>query len=989
MIGVIAVPDHYFSTGVSIPVKQGSVTCGADASACRGGPLTPNEAKPQIGGAFPYDSVPLNNNSTGNTKTGDNDLKLSEAEMQLLTAPSPGGNILEQKDFYERNRDCLKQFLKDDPSILNGSTVRYLRHVKSTTSNDVMRSLCEQRITLLSRLADIEAHLVVLNKILDEATLVLESGVLEEENLTDLPGEGVDKQSGGETQYAREGQVSALDMGDYLSRPVRLLEQPLALNTDINIRLAVWDLFSLAPSVRAKMRNFAYLKGNLKLRIAVSGSPFHYGRLLVSYQPYGPYNINIAQHAAALTPTWRPMYLNYLSQAPGSTTIDVKENRPLELECPFLAPKPMHRLFNAATTTISGVTSFDDLKNAGDLFIYSLNQVSAVSASPTTVYLQIYAWIDNAEMGTNTATLMDITTESGPDEHKTGPIENVASRALEISSALENVPSIGFLAKASSIVLGATRSLAAHFGWSRPVLTTNPTIFKLEPFQNGAHTIGSETLQRITLDPKQELTIDPRITGSSEDEMSISHIAQRCSYYNTFTWSPGAVVMGTPLHIANVTPCIGSKAVVATTNYVQPTAMCFAAQPFVYWRGDVTYRFEVVASAFHRGKLAVVWEPNVSQISAISANIAFNKQYIRIIDIQETSTFEVTVKWGSYRSWLLVSPPNAISNNQGGLFTVPIGYVNGTIMVTPFTQLQSPDGSSVAVNCYAYADNIRFNQLSQGNMPTKRGTGLTFAMADVSEEDPIDIIEAESGYDEEFTSRGVGATSKVVSQPLNHSTATFDNISEYHFGEQPVSFRTLMKRYVTNAVTSVGTFGSAGAFFKQTLVQPIMLVNGMPYGTTGAVPIDLYTYLKYAYLGVRGGIRRRFHYTNPMGQGNLSQVRVTLRTPETSDVTSQNTTTNPCVSFLTGTVMFVPSTVGGVEFELPFYTNNLWLFAFNDSVVPSAAASSNEMESNYTRNFELSFEVFGAMSTASAVYDGAIGEDFSFLRYQGAPFFSY
>ncbi len=869
-------------------------------------------------------------------------------------------------------------------------SIRQSRRLLQTSTNTLEVCLLDRHIYLIEQLEDTRSHLRVLNAIIDRIGIPVESES-SIENIVDIPGDGTDERSAGSSAYPMEGQRLTLDMGDFLSRPVQLLEQTLALSTDINIRLKVWDLFFLAPSVRAKTRNFAYFKGNLNVRIAVSGSPFHYGRLLVSYQPYAAYNQNLVQHAAALTANWRPLMLNYLSQAPGATVINVNENKPLDLECPFIAPKPMHRLFNFASTTISGVTSFDDLKNAGDLFIYSLNQAKAVSATPSSLYIQVYAWVDKAELGTNTATLMDITTESGTykkpaskkDERKTGPVENVASRALEISQALEVVPSIGFMAKASSIALGALTHLAAHFGWSRPSLIAQPVIVKLEPFQNGAQTIGTETIQRITLDPQQELTVDPSITGDTEDNMTIAHIARRVSYYTTFTWAPGSTIMGNPIHIANVTPCLGSKATVAATKYIQPTALCYSALPFAYWRGDITFRFEVVCSAFHRGKLAVIWEPNIAQNSSIVANFSYNKQYVRIVDIQETHTFEVTVQWGSYRSWLLCSTAAGVENSQGGLFTFPIGLANGFIAVTPFTQLQSPDGSSVSINAYVYSTNMRYNQLTATNVPTKRGTGLTMAFGDVG---PIPV---ESASDIVTEHVGVSNPTSPKELMLNESTANTMGISELYFGEQPVSFRTLMKRYVTNYSGAVGAWGVANTYYAHYLTRPIIPINGMPYGSTSVAIVDLYSYLKYAYLGQRGGYRYRIHYSALLEGGPLSQTRVARRGLESADVTASTTTTNAAMSTLEGTAMFVPQTVGGVEVEFPFYSNNMFVFSFSDVAVPAAAIATNEMEGTYTRNFDVFVESIGYNPAGWATLDFAAAEDFCFLRFQGAPFYSF
>jgi hypothetical protein len=55
--------------------------------------------------------------------------------------------------------------------------------------------------------------------------------------------------------------------------------------------------------------------------------------------------------------------------------------------------------------------------------------------------------------------------------------------------------------------------------------------------------IGNDTGHRITLDPKQEISVDPRICGTTEDEMSVMAIAGREGLLDQQTWN----VSNTPM----------------------------------------------------------------------------------------------------------------------------------------------------------------------------------------------------------------------------------------------------------------------------------------------------------------------------------------------------------------------------------------------------------------------------------------------------------
>lgn len=886
--------------------------------------------------------------------------------------PESSVPLSDQISFYKDQRDLIISEMERFSPYDKVSLYSLRRRLPTCDKRE--RDEIKRVQRLRHRLEDINSTINILERLRDSRyEIIMESEKVE--NFGDLPGASVDEKSAGTSDYTQEGQKNFLLLDDFLSRPVKIYDGQLATGTDLNLQLSIWDLFTLQPSVRSKLRNFAYLKGNMHVRIVVSGSPFHYGRLLVSYQPYASYNENITQHLTALpTAGWRTLFLNYLSQAKGAVTINVNENRPVEVEAPFISPKPMFRLFNNSAAVISAVTSFEDLAEAGDLFIYSINQVGAVSSAPTPIYIQVYAWMDNAELGTNTATQLDIQTESMRDERMTGPVEHLASSAQEISNALVSAPYVGIYAKASSVIFGALRMVASHFGWSKPTMINAPSRVKNEPFQNGANTIGYDTNQRLVLDPRQEVTVDPRVVGISEDDMAICSIASVPSYYNTFTWDDSDAIMQTPLHVAKVTPCLGSTTTALGVNYVQPTALAFSAAPFQFWRGDITFRFEVVCSAFHRGKLAVIYEPNLAQQALIVTNFEYNKQYMRVIDIQETTTFEVTVEWAAPRPWLQVSTASAVGVNQGVLSTTGVSTANGFIAVVPFTKLQSPDGSSVKVNTYVYSKNIRYNVLSPTNMPSRHEVPAPGMMLDIP-------TEAENMYNNPMS----GLSSDVLAFTLNPSTATTEHVSEICFGEQPVSFRALLKRYVTSKTAAYVAAGAANTYYKLQYYTAIMPPNENAFGTL-ATRNTLFSYLYYAYLAYRGGIKIRIHPTTTTDIKRLSQNRISLRPPSNTTESSVAYYTSVASADLQGTASYVPHTNGGLEAEIPFYSPNLFHLSFTTNPTPTTLS---EFEGMYTRSFAYELEIQDPIPAGEFVVDYAIADDFSFMRFTGAQFYSY
>jgi hypothetical protein len=841
----------------------------------------------------------------------------------------------------------------------------------------------QERLDLLAQLADIDATInrydrliAKTREIVSQAEVVTDainsSNVDVHQNVLDVSGIVANTSSSGVSKVPSIGQREVLSMSAFLERPIEIDTFEVKIGDDTSAVYPLWDLITSNPSVRAKLRNFAYLKANLRVRIAISGTPFHAGKYLVSYQPY-PLNNDTLQHLLTMVtaiPSARTLLLSYLSQAPGSIVMDVKDNRPMELLIPFISSKPMHRLFNVTSSAISAATSFVDLLHAGSLYFYSLNSPSAVSASPSPISIQIYSWMEAVELGTTTATQLEITTEG---ERGPGPVERVATALSTFSAALIAVPSIAPLARASTMFLSGVAGVASWFGWSRPIIEDDTRFMKSRPFTNSCVTIGKETSEKLTYDPLQELNVDPRICGIDKDELVLSHLCAIESFLTTFTWSPLDTPLADPIWLTKVTPTLSNFVVNLGKAYVVPSPMAFVATCFQYWRGTIKFRFQVVCSAFHRGKLAFFFEPNINQYAIIDADIATNKNFLKIIDIQETQCVEFCVHWAQPRAWALVPLPTTADDNfssSGTLANIASDYQNGYIGVVPFTDLQSPLDDDVLVNVFVSGEDLQFNDMTDYNFPTDREV----------------VSEAANLTDNKNDT-------EVTCLDLNETTGVSNNTSDYHFGEQPLSFRTMLKRYVRTAVPADRI--SVGGNFTLRYTGRILPLPMPQYGTTSVGNVNLMSYLRYAFLGVKGGIRKRFSVMldNLAAGGqahNLSGCTIVSLSDPFSTPTLNAFTDGTDVPYprQRGSVMYVPNTNGGIEFEIPYYSNNLFTFSCTDDGV--GTQGTDEMEINWLKAYLLDYGEYRANGQlARAVECSAAAEDFTFMRFLGAPYYSY
>jgi len=360
-----------------------------------------------------------------------------------------------------------------------------------------------------------------------------------------------------------------------------------------------------------------------------------------------------------------------------------------------------------------------------------------------------------------------------------------------------------------------------------------------------------------------------------------------------------------------------------------------------------------------------MYEPNVRQGALINTALALNKNYMKIVDIQETQDVEFCVNYAQPFVWLkTVAPGQSILMHGTSLDYTGLGIVNGFISVTPFTALQSPDDSGVYINVYVSGEDMQFNLMTSVNMPVQR------------------MVVTESSDD------GISPPVDYTCFDLNPTSENALTTSEYCFGEQPLSFRSTIKRYVTTS-TNVDTFNST-AHDTVTYVRNIILPASPSYGASGITNYPFHiTYLPYAFLGVRGGVRKRLRFYK-VGEDysvGMSSIAM-LNEPEASLTTSGPTKSVGSYHMkMIGAAQFMPRTNGGVEIELPYYSPNLFSFSFANDFIGDQTLG--QMSTTWVKNFSYITDTNLVSVTAHLGVETAAAEDFTFMRFMGAPYYTF
>jgi hypothetical protein len=778
--------------------------------------------------------------------------------------------------------------------------------------------------------------------------------ILPTQNLVDMGGDAEDVATSGSNSFWNPAEDTYLDMDEFVERPVKLLSQAIPAEDEFGLTLRPWNLFLADPAVRSKLKNYAFARFDLVLRISISATPFHYGKVICSYFPYD--GANAVLNVMDTYPY--PVFLKYSVQQQGAITIDAKSNKPLEMVIPYLSVTPMGRLWNNSASVLTSVDDFEDF-DLGRVEITVLNKLQTTQLDGSLPYIHIYAYAKNFHVAGSTGTLTDITTES--DERKVGPVERMASSTLPMVKAMTSVPSIAPLAVASHMAVSGFRDMAAFFGWSYPVQAGYAQRVKMEPFANGANTIGMDTGKRITCDPLQELTIDPSFANVSHDELAIADICKREGLLSQVRWSSVDQALDGVIFQCAVSPRVGET---FGDGWIMPTPLAFAATPFRYWRGSMTFRIEIVCNAFQRGKLLIGFEPNVPQYSLMAGGLSLNKQQVRILDIQECQNMEFVVEWNSNKAYSRNVNDNQISLTIGPGGTQMTRYSTGVFYIVPFTELQTQTGFDVGVNVYVRSDSMTFNRFSPRYLP---------------DDPPMDYAPARPALEDEkldITSESYTvASDPVMTEKLTEETLGIENINLQHFGETHVSFRSLLKRFWQN-VSYIMVAPSSETSLCTFNIFPTNL-NGFP----AQFDRNLYKFLRYAFVGQRGGFRKRLLYKNS-GTGDKF-LTVSLTDESTSyGAVGFAASTNPTPPFSQhGSVAFCPQTNSGIEFEVPFYSSNLFAWSFRADPFDPAGVSNYDNEA--TRQY-VTYVTTTAASPVTFSELQATGEDFTFVRWAGA-----
>lgn len=749
---------------------------------------------------------------------------------------------------------------------------------------------------------------------------------------------------------------------DFFSRPVKIATYTWNIGELLDRVFNPWSLFFGDSRVINRINNYNLLRAELQVKFVINGTVFHYGMVMPSYVPISNHDnltkVRSGVNQDAIAASQRPHIFLSPTNSLGGT-----------MSLPFF--------WNANWLSIPDAT----WSEMGEIEIKSLNKLRHANGGTTPVTLTIFARALNVKVSVPTTESSSSLVPQSRDEYGKPMVSKMATSVANAMGYLDKTPVIGPYVKATGMVASVVASIASAFGYSRPNVITDPQHMRLLTFGNLASTDMADTSFKLSLDSKQELTIDSRTVGlDGQDQMTISYIVTKQSYLNSFVWTV-ADPANTLLYSIGVTPCLFNT---YATSEIHMTPVCFAALPFKYWHGTMKFRFQVVTSALHRGRIKVVYDPRgISSTTQPGYNVA----YTRIIDITETSDFEVDVGWANPLAFLQVGGIDPNSIPFANLDTVPFNdsTFNGTISVYVVNDLVVPGSST--------------NNEAEINVFVSGGEDMQFTTPTSMHYANLSVYENQSGMD---TIADLCPTTALPVQEVMANT-TNSHVNDVYFGERIVSFRSCLKRYnkymslplESEAIVNdqYATFTTSNFPLNYGHDPSGVAQYGFPTPKTyNPVFNTLLTYLSPAYVAHRGTIRSKYRLITSDTHA-VSDITVYRSDVEyepwlltlTDDISTANSPSENQLILLSRTTnqwegVYRTTNAGYVANEVEFPDYNDRRFSFSRNLLHLATP-----QSKYRQCHTVHFNVKKESDLDYLERYVAAGEDFSMFFFLAVP----
>lgn len=688
----------------------------------------------------------------------------------------------------------------------------------------------------------------------------------------------------------------------FLSRPIILRQG----NFNITDTYSFLDSMSMpyaaltsanAVMWREKLRGIFGIRMDMKFRLVVNANRFQQGRYAMGWVPLaGPkrttsslkeISVNNSHVATLVQRTTIPR-----------VEVDLASDTVAELVVPFVSSRTFYNL--------NAVLAATNEYPLGFLNIYPYSPLVSPAGSTVAGYT-LYVSFENVHLfGASSP-------QSGLKRHvriadkevsqkASGPISSVSQAISKGFKEFANIPLLSTYATGISWVADRVTNVASVFGWSKPLAGDSMAKMLIMQAPNHNTIDGDSDARAMSYLTKPGVVAFAGASGTDYDEMDFSYIVRKPAWFNTMTWS-NTMVSGTILTNGTIGVMPYHQTTVLSSNNYQPVA--FVASFFQFWRGSMRFRFKVVKTEFHSGRISVAFYPGNALATYTGGEPYVHRQ---IVDIRDSVEFEFVVPFISDAPWLDTRTGNLI-------FTVVDPLVHPATV-----------SSSITILC-----------------EVSGGEDFEVAVPNPPLNITPTVFTPQSGLTNEnsLITMNIGNTSIVADPIVATSLAVGDKIT---------NFRSFLKRYtplryLDNSNATGTKFNGASVAMYTDAVYTVLNVPPANY-----IRADHYSIVLSCYAISRGGVRIRniinknllqATSTNPYGPSMATIWTKSDATPYFAQTTPIFTFPDNSAEPTTGAhVVYQDLAYNGVlTIEQPQYSNT-FLRSVADQVIVQGGLSS-------------------------------------------------
>jgi len=703
------------------------------------------------------------------------------------------------------------------------------------------------------------------------------------------------------------------------------------------------NLLVVNPLWASKWAGFSMVRAKAVVRVVLNATPFHAGKVLLSFLP-------LSTAFDTIAPTYSAMHTSSMaarSMLPG-VKIDCRDSGAI-MEIPYITPADYF------TLTPSGSSSNLPAYNRGNINLVVLAPLTTGLSAEQAVYFSIYVHFEDVELvgpivpqvnGKRKKRAFKSVSEMEAEAIGTGPVSKGLSIVSSAASSLSAIPGLEVVAGATSWVAGIGAGIASMFGWSKPMLLNGPQLSVRARDHYLATSDGVSSAVPLALRSDNAVVIKNDLSYYDGDEMSFAFLKRQEALVNTLSWNVTSPIE-TVLYSIKVDPgaVFASKTVSSggkVFTYGTGPPIWYLSKLFGFWRGSMRVRLEFAKTDFHAGRLQVTWtpRPDGNTPTTVTGMYAIRE----IVDLRTTDTLEFELPYLMPTAYL------------------PVGSPMGTFTVTVLNELRAPEtvGTTVPVLVYWSAGND-FELAAPGSTGTVWPPFSPQVLTDTS-----DVL-----------TEGAIATSEVPAMSTREASECI--------GELFTSVRQLTARsnqiYQDTTSTVISSSVSVWPWFA-SVTHPVAGVITAPHAGG-----DVFSYVAPMYALMRGSMRVQM------------VIPTTTNVPVTGCINIRADTVSRClgpghglatggaayVDWQAGTTAVAPTGVGVVDaglgmaaFSVPYYCRTR--VSLN---VPSV---SDAIPTNFgAPEISMPVSVVEAQCGVRPIVYRATGEDFQFSYFVGPP----